>query len=57
MWIIALLVKPLSLVALVFLYWLVVYKGSHLIGRLIPEGRVKNALFRERGSGSRRSGR
>lgn len=57
MWIIALLVKPLSLVALVFLYYVTVYKGSHLIGRFIPDGRIKRALFRERGSGSSRSGR
>jgi hypothetical protein len=51
------LVKPLSLVALVFLYYVFVYKGSHLIGRLIPEGRIKEALFRERGSRNAGSGR
>ncbi len=37
------------MVALVFAYYVVVYKGSHLIGRFIPEGKVKEWLFRERG--------
>lgn len=57
MWIIALVVKPLSLVALIFLYYVFVYKGSHLIGRFIPEGRIKSALFRERGGSRSRPGR
>lgn len=57
MWIFALLVKPLSVVALVFLYYVIVYKGSHFIGWFIPEGRIKQALFRERGSRHASTGR
>jgi hypothetical protein len=48
-WVIVLLVKGVAVVFLAFAYYVVVYKGSHLIGRLIPEGKVKEFLFRERG--------
>lgn len=49
-WLIALLVKPLALIAIVAIYYVVVYKGSHLLGRFLPDGRLKDFLFRERGS-------
>lgn len=51
-WLIALLIQGVSFVALVWLYYVIVYKGSQLLGRFIPEGKLKNALFRERGSTS-----
>lgn len=56
-WIAALLMKGAAIVLLAFGYYVVVYKGSHLIGRFIPDGKVREWLFRERGSGSGRSGR
>lgn len=49
-WVIALLVKGVTLIALAFAYYVVVYKGSHLIGRFLPNGKLKEFLFRERGS-------
>lgn len=49
-WLIAILVKVPAVVAIAFLYYVLVYKGSHFIGRFIPEGRLKEWLFRERGS-------
>jgi hypothetical protein len=49
-WLIGLLIKGVSMVALVFAYYVVVYKGSHLLGKLFPEGKVKEFLFRERGN-------
>jgi hypothetical protein len=48
-WVIALLVKGVTLVVLAFAYYVVVYKGSHLLGCFIPNGKVKEFLFRERG--------
>lgn len=51
-WAWTLVLKPLAVVAVVFAYYVVVYKGSHLIGRLLPNGRLKEFLFRERGSES-----
>ncbi len=56
-WVLALLLKGVAVVILAFGYYVVVYKGSHLIGRFIPDGKIKEWLFRERGSGSGRSGR
>lgn len=55
-WVIALLMKGAAVVLLAFGYYVVVYRGSHLIGRFIPNGRIKEWLFRERGGGSSRSG-
>lgn len=55
-WVIALLMKGAAIVLLAFGYYVVVYRGSHLIGRFIPDGRLKAWLFRERGSSSSRSG-
>lgn len=48
-WIIALLIKGVSMMGLVFVYYWTVYKGSLWIGRLIPQGPFKTFLFRERG--------
>lgn len=48
-WLIAVLLKGAAVVLLAFLYYVVVYKGSHLLGRFIPDGKIKEALFRERG--------
>lgn len=53
----ALLMKGAAIVLLAFGYYLVVYRGSHLIGRLIPDGKIKEWLFRERGDTRTRSGR
>lgn len=48
-WLVALLVKGVATVAIVFLYYVFVYKGSHLIGRFITNDRLYDFLFRERG--------
>ncbi len=45
----ALLLKPLGALLIIAAYYVVVYKGSHLLGRFIPNGKVKEFLFRERG--------
>lgn len=52
-WWIVLLLKPIFAVALALVYYLTVYRGSLLIGRLIKNRRLYEFLFRERG---RRSG-
>lgn len=44
------LLKPAIGLVLVVAYYVVVYRGSKWLGRFIPEGRIKEALFRERGS-------
>ena len=53
----ALLMKGAAIVLLAFCYYVVVYKGSHLIGRFIPDGKVKEWLFRERGDAGTSTGR
>jgi hypothetical protein len=45
----SLLLKPFAVVLLVAGYYVFVYRGSHLLGRFIPNGRLKDFLFRERG--------
>lgn len=45
------------MVALVFAYYIVIYKGSHLLGKIIPDGKVKEFLFRERGNADTGPGR
>lgn len=55
-WVIALLMKGAAIVLLAFGYYVVVYRGSHMIGRFIPNGRIKEWLFRERGGGGSRPG-
>ena len=56
-WVAALLLKGAAIVLLAFGYYAVVYKGSHFIGRFIPDGRVKDWLFRERGDARTSTGR
>lgn len=56
-WVLALLMKGAAIVLLAFGYYVVVYKGSHFIGRFIPDGRVKEWLFRERGDTGAGTGR
>jgi hypothetical protein len=56
-WVLALLMKGAAIVLLAFLYYVVVYKGSHFIGRFIPDGKVKEWLFRERGDSRTGTGR
>jgi hypothetical protein len=56
-WLIALLLKGVALVSLAFGYYVVVYKGSYLIGRFIPNGKFKDFLFRERGRTGTGTGR
>lgn len=53
----ALLFKPLLLVGFVFAYYLIVYKGSHFIGRFIKNPKLYDFLFRERGVYDRNYGR
>ncbi|SDQ41919.1 hypothetical protein SAMN05216569_1053 [Pseudoxanthomonas sp. CF125] len=48
-WVIAVFMKAAAIVLLAFVYWVVVYKGSHFLGRFIPNGKFKDFLFRERG--------
>ena len=56
-WVLALLLKGVAVVILAFGYYVVVYKGSHFIGRFIPDGKVKEWLFRERGDARTGTGR
>lgn len=49
-WLLALAMKSVAVLGLAFAYYVVVYRGSQWLGRFIPEGRLKEALFRERGS-------
>ena len=49
MWWVVLLLKPLAVLVVSFVYWLIVYRGSHWLDRFIPAGKLKAALFRERG--------
>lgn len=56
-WVIALLMKGAAIVLLAFCYYVFVYKGSHLIGRFIPDGKLKEWLFRERGDTRTGTGR
>lgn len=48
-WVWALLLKGLIGIALVWLYYVFVYKGSHFLGRFIRSDAVYDFLFRERG--------
>lgn len=48
-WVLALLLKGAAIMLLAFGYYVVVYKGSHVLGRFIPDGKLKEWLFRERG--------
>lgn len=50
-WMLGLLLKGAAVVLIAFLYYVFVYKGSHFLGRFIPDGKIKEALFRERGDG------
>jgi hypothetical protein len=56
-WLLALLMKGSAIVLLAFCYYVFVYKASHLIGRFIPEGKLKEWLFRERGDTGASTGR
>lgn len=56
-WVIALLMKGAAIVLLAFGYYVVVYRGSRLIGRFIPNGRLTEWLFRERGDTRTGTGR
>lgn len=55
-WLLALLIKPVMAYAFVAAYFFVVYRGSHLIGRLITSPQAYDFLFRERGMFDRRYG-
>lgn len=56
-WVAALLMKGAAIVLLAFGYYVVVYKGSHFLGRFIPDGKFKEWLFRERGDARSGTGR
>lgn len=47
-WLLALLIKPLFVGAFALAYYVVVYRGSHWLGRFIPDP-LFDFLFRERG--------
>lgn len=49
-WVIAIFMKAAAVLLLAFVYYVFVYKGSHMLGRLIPDGKLKDFLFRERGN-------
>lgn len=51
-WVVALLLKAVAGVAIVWLYYVFVYKGSHLLGRFIRNDAIYDFLFRERGRSS-----
>lgn len=55
-WWIALLLKPLFVAAFAFAYYVIVYRGSHVIGWFITSPRLYDFLFRERGRWDRRFG-
>lgn len=55
-WLLALLIKPVMAYAFVVAYFFVVYRGSHLLGKLITSPRLYDFLFRERGIFDRRYG-
>lgn len=48
-WSWGLLLKPLAAAAIAALYYFFIYRGSHLLGRLIKNDRLYDFLFRERG--------
>lgn len=47
-WVTALLLKGVAGVAILFAYYVVVYRGSHFIGRFITNRKLYDFLFRER---------
>ena len=49
-WIIVLLFKPLALLGVAGAYYLIVYKSAKWLEKRFPDGRLKHALFRERGT-------
>lgn len=54
-WAMALLMKGVAAVGIAAAYYVVVYRGSHLIGRFIKNPRLYDFLFRERWHERRRS--
>lgn len=56
-WVLALLMKGAAVVLLAFAYYVVVYRGSQFLGRFIPDGKLKEWLFRERGDARTGTGR
>lgn len=56
-WVLALLLKGAAILLLAFGYYVFVYKGSHVLGRFIPDGKLKEFLFRERGDAGTGTGR
>lgn len=56
-WVLALVLKGAAVLLLAFCYYVVVYRGSHFLGRFIPDGKLKEWLFRERGDARTGSGR
>lgn len=50
-WSWSLILKPLAVVLIAAAYYFLVIKGSQTIGRFIPDGKLKDFLFRERGTG------
>lgn len=47
-WLYALALKMVAAPFLVFAYWLVAIKGGNSLCRLIPDGKLKRALLKER---------
>lgn len=48
-WIVALLLKSVAAVVIAFAYYVIVYRGSHFLGRFIKNPKLYDFLFRERG--------
>lgn len=49
-WLWALLLKPLVFLAMAAAYYVFIYRGTQWLGRLFPDGKLKDFLFRERGN-------
>lgn len=49
-WLTVFLLKPIAIFGVAGAYYVTVYKLSKRLERWFPEGRLKRALFRERGT-------
>jgi hypothetical protein len=48
-WVVALLLKGVAAIAVAFAYYVIVYRGSHVLGRYIKNPKLYDFLVRERG--------
>lgn len=47
-WLIAITVKLIAAPVLAYLYWLLAIKGGDWIGSLLPKGKLRDALTKQR---------